>query len=354
MRRYLMVALWPAGLATIAAAAVVAARRAPAAPARPLSDDGPGLADPAVPADEPGGFGVPLPGTAASGAPPADPRANGTPAPGGLAAVVPGPGWFSDADPDLPGWRLGALQLAAISLAGGVLAYRVMELVGGPVLKHGPRIDVPVERWTRAHQVPAWASVVDRLNKVGSSWTTWAAAGTAGACLSTSWSRQKWLPPSVLASAITVDKLTTLALRRRFGRLGPPGSPNGTYPAGGPDRVVLFSGLIANMLWREYSGTRRGKALALGVLGGLAFNMSYCREYLSKHWLTDILSGLFYGAILYAPFALAIRVIAGPPVRRPAEPSVLAIPVQRARWQETRTNGASARAMTAARRRETR
>lgn len=296
MRRYLLAALWPAGMATIAAAAVVVARRGPAAAVPPALDD-------------PGDSGVVRLAAAVA-------EGFGSPA---LAARNGAPqrtSWLHGSAPDLPDWRQGALQLAAISLAGGVLAYRVMDLVGRPVLKYGPKIDVPVERWTRNHRLPFWKPKVERLNNVGSSWTTWAAAGAAGACLSVSWTRQKWLPPSVLASAILVDKYTTRALRRRFGRPGPPSSPLGTYPAGGPDRVVLFTGLIANMLWREFSGSERGKALALAAVGGLAFNISYCREYLGRHWLTDILSGLLYGSVLYAPFALAIRLIAGPPVDR--------------------------------------
>jgi membrane-associated phospholipid phosphatase len=285
MRRYLLAALWPAGMITITAAAVVAARRVSVAPPRPALHD------------------------------PGD----------------PGLGWSPGSE--LPGWREGVVKLAAISVAGGVLAYRVMDLIGGPVVKYGPRIDVPVERWTSRHQVEAWSSVVKRLNNIGSSWTSWAAAGTAGACLSATWSRQKWFPPSVLASAVLVDKLTTQALRRRIDRVGPPASPQGTYPAGGPDRVVLFTALISNLLWREFSGSARGRILALATIGGFAFNISYCRQYLSRHWLTDIVSGLVYGAVLYVPFATAIRMIAGPPAVKPGGPPARVIPIQRdARW----------------------
>jgi membrane-associated phospholipid phosphatase len=311
MRRYLLVALWPAGMITIAAAAAVAIRRAPVAPPQPSA-------------------GESAAGTAGFGAPVTAAAQNGTP---------PRPSRFTDPDPDLAEWREGVLKLAAISLAGGVLAYRVMELAGLPVVKYGHKIDVPAERWAASNQVPAWTTVVTRLNNVGSSWTSWAAAGTAAACLSATWSRQKWLPPSVLASAVLVDKCTTLALRRAIGRVGPPSSPNGTYPAGGPDRAVLFTALIANMLWREFSGSGRGKALALGTIGGFAFNISYCRHYLGRHWLTDIVSGLVYGAVLYVPFAAAIRLIAGPPVAAVAGPPMLAIPVQRDGRQDAGTLG---------------
>ena len=42
---------------------------------------------------------------------------------------------------------------------------------------------------------------------------------------------------------------------------GRPGNPLGTYPSGGTDRVVLFYGLIAHLLWREFSGSRQREDL---------------------------------------------------------------------------------------------
>jgi len=68
MRRYLLVALWPAGMAAIAAATVIAARRAPAprALARAPAGDPAGKADAAEPAaaDHGGRDGVKLAGVA--------------------------------------------------------------------------------------------------------------------------------------------------------------------------------------------------------------------------------------------------------------------------------------------------
>jgi membrane-associated phospholipid phosphatase len=46
----------------------------------------------------------------------------------------------------------------------------------------------------------------------------------------------------------------------------------------------------------------------------LTFNEAYSREYLSKHWFIDILSGVLYGAVLLAPLIAAVRLIAGPAV----------------------------------------
>ena len=295
MRRYLLVALLPAGLAAIAAATVIAARRAPVTPA-------PGAGDPA-------GQAAPEPvGAAAQEA-----RDGGVPA-----------AFAGTAEPAAPrhDWVPGLIRLGAIGGAGGVVSYGVMALLGPPVVNHGLAIDEPVERWINRHQVDWWAPVMERLNKIGNTWTTWGAVGAAAVCLGVGWRRQHWMPPSALGAAIVVDHVATHALHRKFHRLGPPANPLGTYPSGGMDRVVLFYGLIAYMLWREFSGSRRGKIWATGAVAALAFIQAYCREYLSQHWFIDIVTGLLYGVILLLPFIAAVRLAAGPvsaaAERRPA------------------------------------
>jgi hypothetical protein len=320
MRRYLLVALWPAGLAAITAATVVAARRASAAPATRgrAGEDGtqPARAmqqrhDGAAPTEtaDPARNGdarhdgrlVADPGQRRAGGNPspkaADPGRNGR-----VSGPVGGP----------PEWVSDLVKLGACSAAGGVFSYGMMALLGPPVMRYGPAIDEPVFSWTNSHQVDWWAAILWRLNKVGNTWTTWGAAGAAGACLGVSWRRQRWLPPAALAAAIVVDHYATLALRHTFNRLGPPTSPLGTYPAGGTDRIILFYGLIAHLLWREFSGSPRGKIWGIGTVAALAFNQAYCRQYLSRHWLSDIISGLVYGVVLLLPFMAAIRLIAGP------------------------------------------
>jgi membrane-associated phospholipid phosphatase len=296
MRRYLLVALWPAGVATIGAATVRAVRRAPRGGVS-------GLAGPV----RPGRLGaVPLALIdGASGLGPGPARMISTGARARRGAGITSPAARRDWLPDL-------IWLGAVSCADGAMSYGVMRLLGPMVVNHGPKIDEPIVRWTASHQVNRWAALQERLGKVGNTWTTWGAAGTAAACLAVSWRTHKWLPPATFGAAILVDHYVTLALRHKFGRPGPPGSPGGTYPSGGCDRVVLFYGLIAYMLWREFSGSHRGKAWAFGTVAALAFNEACSRQYLSKHWFTDIISGLLYGALLLAPFIAAVRQIAGP------------------------------------------
>jgi hypothetical protein len=281
MRRYLLVALWPAGLAAIAAATVIAARRQPASPT--MATDG--SKDPAAarPQD-----------TIAQVRREADPGGQREP------AAAP-----RDWLPDL-------IRLGAIGSAGGITSYRIMASFAPPVVNHGLAIDEPILRWTESHQVEWWAAVIRRLNTFGNVWTTWGAVGGAAACLGVSWHRQRWLPPAALGLAVVVDHYATSRLHRTIGRLGPPANPLGTYPAGGPDRIVLFSGLIAYLLWREFSGSRRGSIWAIGAVTALGYNQAYARGYLGEHWFIDIICGLVYGALLLGPFIAAVRLIAGP------------------------------------------
>jgi len=312
VRRYLLAAVWPAGEAAIAAATVRAARRAPRrrGPADRAVSGGPGRL-PELDAVLPGlingafRFGSLL-------TTPAGRR--------GKARRDARPGFSGPAG--LPGWVPALIRLGTVTGAGGLMAYEVMRLIGPAVVNHGPAIDEAVVRWTDSHQVDKWAAVMERLGKIGNTWTTWGAAGTAAVCLAASWRERKWLPPAALGTALLVDHYVTLAIRRKFGRPGPPDSPGGTYPSGGCDRVVLFYGLIAYLLWREFSGSQRGKIYAIGTVAALSFNEAYSREYLSKHWLSDIVTGLVYGALLLGPFIAAVRLIAGPAIAAAEQVSI--------------------------------
>jgi hypothetical protein len=273
IRHYLLAGLWPAGEAAIAAATVYAARRA----------------------SREGGSRV---SRARTAGPQQFPKLAG--------AVL--------RSADLPDWVPDLVGLCVITAAGGALAYKVMERLGPVVIDKGPVIDEPIHDWTVDHQVTWWNAAMERLTKIGNSQTSLGAVGTAAAALAVAWPRHKWVPAAALGSAAAVERYATVALRRRFGRLGPPSSPGGTYPSGGVDRVVYYYGLIAYMLWREFSGSPQGKAWAVGTVAALSFNEAYSREYLSKHWVTDILCGLFYGAILLGPSIAAVRLVTGPAV----------------------------------------
>jgi membrane-associated phospholipid phosphatase len=208
------------------------------------------------------------------------------------------------------------VRLAASITIGALLVYGLMALLGLLVVHTGPTIDRPINSWLIAHRLGFWTAPVTRLTKIGDAWTTWGAAVAAAVCLAATARRDRWLAPIVLGSLIVVDHFVTLAIRHTITRLGPPDSPLGAYPSGGCDRVIVFYGLIAYLLWREHSGERRTAILATAAVATLAFNEGYSRAYLTLHWFTDILSGLLYGALLLAVFIIAVRFVGGPTIPR--------------------------------------
>jgi membrane-associated phospholipid phosphatase len=213
-------------------------------------------------------------------------------------------------------------RFGAVAVAGTLIVFGLMCALGLIVVHHGLAIDRPIFDWMTRHQVHVVAALMKRLTKLGDTWTTWGAALAAAACLAVTWRQRKWLPPVALTAAIVIDHATTLALRHVFHRPGPPTSPLGTYPSGGCDRVIVFYGLIAYLLWREFSRQRKVAIAIAAAVAALGFNEAYSRVYLSLHWFTDALSGLLYGTMLLVIFITAVQFAVGRPSER-SEPAMV-------------------------------
>jgi membrane-associated phospholipid phosphatase len=211
-----------------------------------------------------------------------------------------------------PSWERRLARFVLTLIAGAVMIYAVMVLLGMIVVHAGPAIDKPILHWTVTHREHLWKSLMDRATKVANSWTTWGAACAAAVCLACSWRKDRWLPLVILGSLILFDKGLTLAINHTVHRPPPPGT-NGIFPSGGSERAIVFYGLIAYLLWREFSGRRATAIWAGAAVAILAFNEGYSRAYLGVHWFTDILSGWFYGCLLLLLFIAAVRRAAGPP-----------------------------------------
>lgn len=212
----------------------------------------------------------------------------------------------------LRGARSSIVGMLLLLAVGAVAVYAVTCLLGVLIVHAGPSIDKPIYSWMIHHRVHFWKAVMNRLTKMGNTWTTWGAAAGAAACLAAFYRRRKWLPPVVLGAAIVIDHYLTLALRHTFHRLGPPDSPLGTFPSGGCDRIIVFYGLIAYLIWREVSGRRSTAIWLAGVVAALGFTEAYSRVYLTLHWFTDAVSGLIYGGLILAVFIATVRLVDGP------------------------------------------
>ncbi len=215
-----------------------------------------------------------------------------------------------------------ALQNAAVFLGviivGAAVIFGIMALLGQLVLHGGPPIDKPLYHWTLAHRIHSWKGLMSSLTKTGNAWSTRMAVVSAAVCLAVTWRRFKWLPALAFLALSLLQRYLTHGIHVVAHRVGPPGFLHGTFPSGGSERTVVFFGLIAYFLWREFSGRRVTAIWAGAAVAALGFNEGYSRLYLGMHWTTDVLSGWFYGILLLALFILATRVIMGP-ARTPDE-----------------------------------
>ncbi len=210
---------------------------------------------------------------------------------------------------------------------GMVTVYAVMALLGLLVIHGGHLIDKPVNHWVSQHRAHQWTQLMAKATKIGDMWTTRGAVVTAAVCLAVIWRRMRWLPPVAFAAISVIQHPLTHLIHLTHPRVGPPGFPHGTFPSGGSERCVAFYGLIAYLLWREFSGSRQTAIWSAAAVAALAFNEGYSRLYLGMHWATDVLSGWIYGLLLLAAFITAIRLVAGP-ARSPAgvpAPSAVAL-----------------------------
>ena len=273
MIRILVVAIWWAGIAVIFGAGLLLVRRCP-----------------------------PTPGTVQRG----------------TSGPVPGRGSGQQI-------RLVARFLLLV-IAGSALVYGIMAVVGLLAVHGGPVLDKPFFHWLTTHRIHSWKSVMTRATKIGDTWTVRGAAVAAAVCLAVTWRRLRWLPPVALAMLTVVHRGLIKAIHLTDPRVGPPGHLHGTFPSGGSERAIVFYGLIAYLLWREFSGRRQTAIWTGAVVAALGFSEGYSRLYLGMHWFTDVLSGWLCGAALLVVFISAVQLIAGPV--RPRDQREIAVPLQ--------------------------
>lgn len=268
MTRILAVLLWPAGIAVILCAGALVARRAQ------LTVPG-------------GAVRRPLPPVGRHGAPSSARSFSG------------------------PSMGQGIARFLLVVFAGSAALYVVMVLLAVLVVHAGPSIDKPIFHWIVTHKMHPWHSFMLRATELGDKYPVWAAAATAAVCMAASWRRDRWLPPVALGSLIVIDHFLTLAINHTITRTPPPGA-GGIFPSGGTDRAIDYYGLIAYLLWREFSGQRRTAIFAGAVVAAMGFSEGYSRVYLAVHWFTDTLGGYLYGGLLLGVFIIAVRLVVGP------------------------------------------
>ncbi len=116
--------------------------------------------------------------------------------------------------------------------------------------------------------------------------------------------------------AIAATKLFELALKYGVHRARPTelayaGASQYSFPSGHATMAAVIFGILAVLV--SHAMGRWARAVVYAVCAAAVVAIAYSRIYLGAHWLTDVLAGLLFGAVMTAAFGVAIEAI--PPRR---------------------------------------
>ena len=116
--------------------------------------------------------------------------------------------------------------------------------------------------------------------------------------------------------AIVAAKLFELAMKLGIQRARPTelsysGASLFSFPSGHATMAAVIFGILAVLV--SHSMGRWGRALVYATCAILVVAIGYSRLYLGAHWLSDVLAGFTFGAVMMAAFGVAIEAI--PPRR---------------------------------------
>ncbi|MGH3241233.1 MAG: phosphatase PAP2 family protein [Spirillospora sp.] len=217
--------------------------------------------------------------------------------------------------------RLSPFWRFSVVAAGGLAVAWAISAALGPVAVAAQPFDDWVYDGAVDHRIGAWKSLNEVITDVSTSW------GVRGTCigavlmLALVWRRHRWLPAAAMGAMLFASHYLVLGLTYLMDRPAPPNS-GGTYPSGGNVRVVAVYGIVAVFFFLSARTSRRGRVIGWTILATLAWIEAYSRTYLAVHWVTDVIAGLVFGALLLVALNLATRAALGDedPALDPARP----------------------------------
>jgi membrane protein DedA with SNARE-associated domain/membrane-associated phospholipid phosphatase len=116
--------------------------------------------------------------------------------------------------------------------------------------------------------------------------------------------------------AIVAAKLFEMAMKAGIQRARPSelsyaGVDFFSFPSGHATMSTVIFGILAVLV--SHSMGRWGRAVVYALCGILVVAIAYSRVYLGAHWLSDVVAGLLFGAVMMAAFGVVIEAI--PPRR---------------------------------------
>ena len=215
----------------------------------------------------------------------------------------------------------GRVSGTVLVLAAGTGATIAIVWPIGYGARHFDPQDHSVYHWVLVHAQAHWLhSAMSVLTKMSNNRETQVVAAIAMAGLTLAWLRHRRgiavLTPAVLIlAAYEIEHQLQHTLKLLAARTGPVPAGLGAFPSGGCARLICIYGLIIYLVLRRLELTRTKIAVAAwSVLAVASFIEAYSRLYLGKHWLSDIVGGVIFGALLLAVFIAAAKMLDRPTV----------------------------------------
>ena len=208
---------------------------------------------------------------------------------------------------------LHAVPAAGLALfAGSTAVVTVCWPLGEGLSRLEPVLDRPVFDYVAAHRVGWWAQVNSAITVIGEreplKYVTVAAALIFGIL----WGRRWLIPAATMLGQFALEQYTQQILKLVVDRGHPP-TALGTFPSGGCARVLLTFGAILVLAARTWRLSRTAQVAGATALAVAVMVEGYTRVYVQKHWLTDVVGGWVFGALLLGVVALTVSIVAGPP-----------------------------------------
>jgi membrane protein DedA with SNARE-associated domain/membrane-associated phospholipid phosphatase len=127
--------------------------------------------------------------------------------------------------------------------------------------------------------------------------------------------RKAWRAAIASTAVFLAGKLFAVLLKYGIHRPRPlelyTGAESFSFPSGHATMAAITFGVLAVLA--SHAMNRWSRSLVYAVCGLIVITIAYSRIYLGVHWLSDVLGGVVFGAIMVAAFGVAIEAI--PPRR---------------------------------------
>lgn len=207
--------------------------------------------------------------------------------------------------------RLGVLPGHFVTLAVGfAVSIAVMVPIGVLCRDVQTSIDSPIYEWV--HQQVPTSSKFTRLNSIlttmGDRPTVYWIFATALILFAFAYRKRWWIPVGTLVLGFATQYMGQVWLSAWINRGHPPVPDAGTFPSGGVSRALMLYGIILvlslPLLPTLSRAWRAGLFTGVALLG---YGEAYSRLYLSLHWISDIVAGAIFGALIIVVATAAVR-----------------------------------------------